>query len=56
MGQGVEVLPFRITAMQNERFEYLSRANPGERIILTTDPPLAQGRVNDILRRTKQEI
>lgn len=53
MGQGIEVLPLRIAAMQNERFEYLSRANPGERVILTTDPPLAQGRVNDILRRTR---
>ena len=53
MGRGIEVLPFRITAMQNERFEYLSRANPGERVILTTDPPLAQGRINDILRRTR---
>jgi putative protease len=54
MGSGVGVLPFRITAMQNERFEYLSRANPGDRVFLTTDPPLAGGRINDILRRTIQ--
>jgi putative protease len=53
MGQEIEVLPFRITAMHNERFEAVSRANPGDRIVLTTEPPLAQGRTNDILRRVK---
>lgn len=53
MGRGMELLPFRIIAMHNERFEPISRANPGDRVILTTDPPLARGEVNDILRRTK---
>jgi len=53
MGRRMELLPFRIIAMHNERFEPISRANPGDQIILTTDPPLARGEVNDILRRTK---
>ena len=53
MGRGIEVLPLRIAAMHNERCEALSRANPGERVVLTTDPPLARGEVNAILRRTK---
>jgi putative protease len=53
MGRGIAVLPLRITAMHNERCEPLSRANPGERVVLTTDPPLARGEVNGILRRTR---
>lgn len=52
MGSGIAVLPLRITALQDERLQYLSRANPGDRVILTTEPPLSGGRVNDILRRT----
>ncbi|MDP3481028.1 MAG: U32 family peptidase [Desulfoprunum sp.] len=54
MGRGMELVPLRITAMHNERFEAISRANPGERVVLTTEPPLIQGEVNDILRRTKE--
>ena len=54
MGRGMELIPLRITAMHNERFEAISRANPGERVVLTTEPSLIQGEVNDILRRTKK--
>lgn len=53
MGRGMELIPLRITAMHNERFEAISRANPGERVVLTTEPPLAQGEVHGILRRTR---
>ena len=53
MGKGGDVVPLRIAAMHNERCEPLSRANPGERIVLTTDPPLESAEVNGILRRTR---
>lgn len=53
MGRGMELLPVRITAMRNERHEAISRANPGEMVTLTTDPPLTRGEVTGILRRTK---
>lgn len=53
MGRGIQVQPLRIAAMHNERCEPLSRANPGERIVLTTDPPLESAEVNGILRRTR---
>jgi len=54
MGWGMELIPLRIIAMHNERFEAISRANPGERVVLTTEPPLVRGEVYGILRRTKE--
>ncbi len=53
MGRGMELIPLCITAMHNERFEAISRANPGERVILTTEPSLVRAGVHDILRRNK---
>ncbi len=50
MQQGLNVIPLRITGMKNEKEESLSRANPGNRIYLSTKPSLETGKKNSILR------
>jgi U32 family peptidase len=51
MATGIELLPVTILAMHNEKGEAVIRANPGNRVFLTTAPPLAGVRENGILRR-----
>lgn len=53
MGAGVEVLPVTILAMHNEKGDLVNRANPGNRMYLTTAPPLGDAKENGILRREK---
>jgi U32 family peptidase len=38
-------------AMRSEKGEELTRANPGNRVFLTTEPSLSAGAVNGMLRR-----
>ncbi|MEN8189036.1 MAG: U32 family peptidase [Thermodesulfobacteriota bacterium] len=50
MGYGLEITPLRVTKMKNEKGEVVQRANPGNRIHLSTEPPLEDSQVNSILR------
>jgi U32 family peptidase len=51
MAAGVELSATTILAMYNEKGEILARANPGNRVILTTKPPLDAAAEHGILRR-----
>jgi putative protease len=53
MAPGVDVLPATILAMQNESGKPLTRANPGNRVFLTTVPVLSQAVERGILRRER---
>ncbi|MBU1140857.1 MAG: U32 family peptidase [Proteobacteria bacterium] len=50
---GIDTIPLTVTLMETEGGEEIVRANPGNRVLLHTDPPLLQGRVNGILRRNR---
>ncbi|MEN8200072.1 MAG: U32 family peptidase [Thermodesulfobacteriota bacterium] len=50
---GVDSIPLQVVNMESEKGESVSRANPGNRVILHTEPSLSQGRLNGILRRQK---
>ena len=53
MAAGLDLLPATLLAMHNEKGEVVNRANPGNRMYLTTVPPLAAARENGIIRREK---
>lgn len=53
MQQGIGLIPAKIIAMRNEDGESVSKANPGNRILLATEPPLNQAVMHGILRRQK---
>ena len=53
MAPGAEVIPATILTMHDEKGETVSRANPGNRVLLTTVPVLASAVENGILRREK---
>ena len=50
---GIECIPLLVKGMQTEQGEECVRANPGNRVLLETEPPLIEGKVNGILRRNK---
>ncbi len=50
---GMECIPVVVQRMETEKGEETVRANPGNRVLLYTDPPLEQGKLNGILRRQK---
>lgn len=50
---GIETVALTVTGMETTGGEVITRANPGNRVLLHTDPALIQGRVNGILRRNK---
>jgi putative protease len=52
---GIECLSLTVTRMKTEKGEEISRANPGNRVFLHTEPSLEQGKLNGILRRTKKK-
>lgn len=54
MGRRADVPKFKITAMSDEEGRAVLKANPGNRIFLKTEPDLAFGKVNSILRREKK--
>lgn len=49
---GIDTLPLTVVRMETEKGEEIARANPGNRVLLYTEPTLVQGKVNGILRRT----
>ena len=51
---GIEVIPLTVIAMQTEKGEQINRANPGNRIFLTTEPLLTGALINGILRRQEK--
>jgi putative protease len=51
---GIESIPLTVVRMETEKGEEVCRANPGNRVFFYTEPPLAQGRLNGILRRNKE--
>ncbi len=51
MFPGIEVIPLTVMAMHTEKGEQILRANPGNRVFLSTEPPLSRGIENGILRR-----
>lgn len=53
MQRGIELLAVRIISMQDEAGSFIVKANPGNRVILTTEPPLNQAAIHGILRRQK---
>jgi putative protease len=56
MMRGIELLPLKIVAMRDEEGKVIQKANPGNRVILTTHPNLSEGEVNGILRREKDSL
>ncbi len=53
---GVECIPLTVQRMETESGEEVMRANPGNRVVLHTEPSLEQGRLNGILRRQKKTV
>jgi U32 family peptidase len=53
MNPGIDVQPLKITDMQDEEGVFLEKANPGNRIFISTEPELQLGETNGILRRKK---
>lgn len=51
---GIECERCTLVRMETEKGEELSRANPGNRVVLHTEPALQQVRLNGILRRHKK--
>ena len=51
----MECIPLLVERMETEKGEETVRANPGNRVVLYTDPPLEQGKLNGILRRNKKK-
>lgn len=51
MTQSIHSVKLRLEAMYNEDGESLKKANPGNKVYLQTQPPLADGEINGILRR-----
>ncbi len=51
LGRGLETVSCIVTGMISARGEKLDRANPGNRVILRTEPELNQAEVHGILRK-----
>ncbi len=54
MSRGVDVSEFKIVAMTDKEGRRVEKANPGNQLFLQTEPHLALGEVNGILRRKKE--
>ncbi len=52
---GATCVQLVVEKMETEKGEEVTRANPGNRVLLHTTPPLAMGKVNGILRREKKK-
>jgi U32 family peptidase len=48
---GIETIALTVVAMRDEKGALIQRANPGNKVFLTTDPLLTNGIRNSILRR-----
>ena len=53
MGQGVDLLSVTVITMQTEKGAFVKRANPGNRVVLATSPPLIGAEEMAILRRDR---
>ncbi len=54
MQQGLGLIPVTIVAMEDQEGNPVDKANPGNVVILKTQPPLPEGVVHGILRRQKR--
>jgi len=52
---GMDCISLTVLRMETENGEEIIRANPGNRVFLSTDPVLRNGRLNGILRRLKNK-
>ncbi len=53
MKQGAGLITLKIVAMTDETGTAIIKANPGNLVVMTTDPPLSDGAAHGILRRKK---
>ncbi len=54
MQRGINLIPLRIVSMQDEAGNSIVKANPGNLVILKTEPQLPEAVVHGILRRQKK--
>ncbi|MCP4341755.1 MAG: U32 family peptidase [Desulfobulbaceae bacterium] len=54
MRQGLELISVRIVSMKNEAGITVDKANPGNLVVMETEPELPEGVVHGILRRQKR--
>jgi hypothetical protein len=54
MQQGIELIPLKIISMEDEEGSPITKANPGNLLVMQTDPPLSDGLEYGILRRQKR--
>ncbi len=55
MKQGVDLIPLQIVSMTDEAGTVVAKANPGNLVVLMTDPPISEGVRHGILRRKKSK-
>ncbi len=53
MNRGIDVQSITITDLRDEEGNPVEKANPGNRIFITTEPEIQLGAANGILRRKK---
>lgn len=56
MPRGIGAVPLTIAAMRDEEGKPVAKANPGNRLRLTTEPTLADAEIHGILRRRKKKM
>ena len=56
MQQGIGLISLRIISMKDEAGTTLGKANPGNVVVLRTEPQLSEGAVHGILRRQKKSV
>ena len=56
MQQGLGLIPVKIIAMQDEAGNSIATANPGNMVVISTNPHLSKGVVHGILRREKRSV
>ncbi|MGB3211927.1 MAG: U32 family peptidase [Desulforhopalus sp.] len=55
MKHGLDLIPVRVVSLENEEGASLEKGNPGNLVVMHTDPPLPEGEVHGILRRKRLE-
>ncbi len=56
MPRGIEVMALTVSGIRDEEGNPVVKANPGNRLRLTTEPPLSLGEPHGILRRKKNVV
>lgn len=54
MQQGIGLIPITIISMQDEAGNSIAKANPGNLVVINTNPQLSEGVIHGILRRKKR--